>query len=161
MWSTYTQVARSPTHSFRILRLLYDQTEPCEQAWTTALLFKRMSTERPVESGCILRQTKCRPLPEPPVRRSQQFLHCPTNPPHANGKKGIQIISPALKMWILPKSNPLQDRHPPPSPFVLPHVHLHVSHILLKPASRSKLNSNFNHLGRKLDQIFLEVYSMG
>lgn len=59
----------TPTHSSRIPRLLYEENEPCEQACTTALLFKRMSTEWPIESGCILRQRKCRPLPEPPVRR--------------------------------------------------------------------------------------------
>lgn len=34
---------------------------------TTPLPLKRMSTERPIESGRILHQRKCRPLPEPPV----------------------------------------------------------------------------------------------
>lgn len=70
----YTQqVHAGPTHTPRHAQIQNPAT-PLQGEWsvwaglrTTPLLFKRMSTERPIESGCILHQRKCRPLPEPPV----------------------------------------------------------------------------------------------
>lgn len=167
------QISHTHTHSFRILRLHSKENEPCEQACTTALLFKTMPTERPIESGCILRQSKCRPLPEPPVRRSKRYgigYSCMCNFPHDPNSssivpqvqlmqmegKWIQIIS-ALQMWRQPKSNPFQDTDTRIA-FLPLHIHLHIS---LKPASQSKLSSNFTHMDRKFDQIFLVAQIQG
>lgn len=116
------------THRFGILRLHYEENAPCEQACTTALLFRRMSTERPIESGCILRQRnvgrfQSRQLGDEVLQHwlqlhvqlptwSQQFLHCssPTGKELMQmERKGIQIISSALKMRRQPKSNPWED----------------------------------------------------
>lgn len=90
---------------------------------------------------------------------SQQFLHCSTSTNSCEGeRKGIQIVSSALKMRREPKSNPLtRHRYPSLSPFLLSHIYLHVSLIYLKPAGRSRLNFNFTQRGGKLAQIFLEV----
>lgn len=169
MWSEYAQAGvhtdtrvQSPGTSLPVSR-------PAPQRFSRRCQQSGRSSQA---AFCVLR--KRTPLPELPVRRwsitalvpaACATSHMiPTVPPlfhkyqlMRRERKGIQIVSSALKMRREPKSNPLmRHRYPSPSPFLLSHIYLHVSLIYLKPSSRSRLNFNFTHRGGKLDQIFLE-----